>query len=431
MRETAELDEQHVAFDSLVLLQAKVRVPPLRPALVERRQLLADLASARETAVVVVTAPPGYGKTTLLAQWAEADDRPFAYLHLDDADNDPVVLLAYITAALERFGEVDSRVTDELREPAPALGRAVLPGLANEIADRNPFVLAFDDVHVLRDEMCLRTIAYLAENVPAGSQLALAGRADPGISLASLRVERNLLEIRADRLVFDADEAGRLFAALGVDLEEGDVRRLVEQTEGWPAGLYLAALYLRGCDEPAKYVHRFRGDHRNVADYFIAEVLARQPDEALEFLRRTAILDRLSGPLCDAVLAAPTAPRPPWPRWRTRSCSSSHSTNGATGIATTTSSPNSCSPSCSRTSRRSSRTCTGARRPGTRRRGSSTSEATTSFPRTPPSRGSRPSTSSPRCVTRSRPVTRSMPATCSPGTGGPSPPPAASRRCDG
>ena len=289
-------------LEPLVLTRTKVHVPPARPPLVERRALLGELESAGGTPVVLISAPPGYGKTTLLGQWAERDRRPFAYVHLDESDNDPVVMLAYITLALETLGQMDSVVKDALSAPEPALGRAVLPGIANDMADREPFVLVLDDVHAIRNETCLRTIEYLTEAVPDGSHLAIASRSDPPIPLASLRVSRKLLEIRGNRLTFDVAEAASLFEALDIRLDPRSLRRLVEQTEGWPAGLYLAALYLRECDEPDSCIDRFRGDHRSVADYFITEVLARQPDETVEFLRRTSILERLSGEMCDAVL---------------------------------------------------------------------------------------------------------------------------------
>lgn len=285
-----------------MLTQAKVHMPLKRPPLVERTGLLAELTTDRNVPVVLISAPPGYGKTTLLSQWAEHDERPFAYVHLDEHDNDPVVMLAYIALALDRVGQVDDQVKVALREPEPPLGRAVLPGIVNDMEAREPFVLALDNVHEISHETCLRILAYLCDNTPPGSQIALACRVDPLIPLASFRVGRKLLEVRAEQLLLTVPEAAALLGALDVQLGPSEVAQLVEQTEGWPAGLYLAALYLRDCDEPAAYIKRFRGDHCNVADYFVTEVLARQPDDVVEFLRRTSILDRLSRSICDWVL---------------------------------------------------------------------------------------------------------------------------------
>jgi LuxR family maltose regulon positive regulatory protein len=225
-------------------------------------------------AVAVLVAPAGYGKTTLLSEWAERDPRPFAWLTLDDGDSD----VARLCDALgERLAETD-------------------PGRSR------PVVVVIDDAHVLRRRASLAAVAALADNLPPGSLLALASRAEPALPLARLRAQGALVELRARDLAMTEREAASLLRRAGVSLEPADVATLMTRTEGWPAGLYLAALSLREQDDLGAAVARFAGDDRIVSDYLRDELLAPLDPADLAFLTRVSPLDELSGPLCDAVL---------------------------------------------------------------------------------------------------------------------------------
>jgi LuxR family maltose regulon positive regulatory protein len=250
-------------------------VAPSAPELgfVPRPDLVRALRA--DTPLAIVVAPPGYGKSTLLADWQANDPRPFARAVLGAADNDPA----------------------HLRETV-ARGLAPLPP--------GPFVLALDDVHALHEPAALAELRGVLDGLPAGAKLALAARSEPSLPIGRLRAHRALTELRARDLVMSAAEAADLLAAAGVTLAAPNVEALVRRTEGWPAGLYLAALALReqaGAGAgPANGVARFAGDDRFVADYFRDEVLAALSDAEVTFLRRAAVLDVLSGPVCDAVL---------------------------------------------------------------------------------------------------------------------------------
>ena len=191
-----------------------------------------------------------------------------------------------------------------LRRPSADLYRAVLPSLLNELrAVGSRLVLVLDDYHLVTNATCHQTLGFFLDHLPAGVHVALSTRADPPLPLARMRARRELAEIRFAELEFTAEEASALLnGSMGLQLATEDVERLAERTEGWPAGLVLAGLSLRGRQDPSEFVASFHGDNRHVADYLGAEVLARQPEEIRTFLLRTSVLERLSGPLCDAVL---------------------------------------------------------------------------------------------------------------------------------
>jgi LuxR family transcriptional regulator, maltose regulon positive regulatory protein len=228
--------------------------PVLHPDLIRRTALLEWVAAHRTESVVAIFAGAGYGKTTLLAQAEEADARPFAWVSLDERDNDPLVLVRHLARGLEQLdgiggqsGGIGQVVVETLGDAGPgAVGSAVVPRLGAALAsiDR-PSVLVLDDVHVLRDRDCLNVVAALCGCVPRGSQLMLAGRVEPDVGLARVRADRRLAELDRDRLALDAAEAGALLSAAGVDLPEAEVAELTERTEGWAVGLYLMALSLR------------------------------------------------------------------------------------------------------------------------------------------------------------------------------------------
>ena len=283
-------------------LESKVQVPPLRPGLVSRTALVNRLRATTSIPVVTVVAPAGYGKTTMLSQWAARDSRSFAWVTLDDRDNDPVVLLRHIAAALLREGRLDDRVIDALRAPAPSVWSAAVPRLAAELSARSPSVLVLDDFNLLRSRAALETIAALIDDEAEGSIFVASTRVTPSLPLAPLRASGRLLELGADALAMSKREAQMLLRATGGSLSEARADELIEQCEGWPAALYLAALSIRDGEQTGGPRARFGGDDRYLADYFHSEYLSRLRPGPLDFLRRTSVLDRMCGALCDAVL---------------------------------------------------------------------------------------------------------------------------------
>jgi LuxR family transcriptional regulator, maltose regulon positive regulatory protein len=248
-----------------------------------------------------VTAPPGYGKTTLLSQWAKADRRPVVWLSVDKHDNDPSALLTYLAAGLDRIRPIDPRVFRELASPTVPVLSAVVPRLLAALqASERPALLVLDDLHLLNDVACLDAVGALAAALPEGTQLAFGSRSDPAIPLAWLRAQGRLLEIGPTDLALDEEEAAALFRAVGPDLNGVRVKEILRRTEGWATGLYLAGLSMRSGGDP-ELVEPFSGEDRFVADYLRSEILSEMPAKDLRFLTRTSVLDRMCGPLCDGV----------------------------------------------------------------------------------------------------------------------------------
>jgi LuxR family transcriptional regulator, maltose regulon positive regulatory protein len=288
------------AFD---LLASKLRPPLIRPGTVRRSSLIKRLAGGDSRPVVSVVAPAGYGKTTLLSQWAEGNGQSFAWVSVDEADNDPKVLLSYVAEALDAVEPIDERVFDALASPASSVPGSVVPRLGSAFSSMtSPVVLVLDDVHLLRNSECRAALSVLAGHVPGGSRLVLAGRAEPPLRIARLRAEGKITEIGPGDLSLTSDEASSLLRDAGVPLGEEDVTELHKRTEGWPAGLYLAALYLREGGPFAGAAFSFGGDDRLVSDYLESEFLSRISRQQRAFLTRTAVLERMCGPLCEAVL---------------------------------------------------------------------------------------------------------------------------------
>jgi LuxR family maltose regulon positive regulatory protein len=277
-------------------------VPSLRPGIVDRPALVDGLIHPGDQPVVLISAPTGYGKSTLLALWNERDERPFAWISLEPSHNDPVVLVADVLAALGAILDLPGDIGRGLEGPRPELEDIVLPSLAEACAsaDRS-FVLVLQNVHLLTEARSLAVIRYLTERMPRGSQIALATQTDPAVGLASLRAHGELKEIRAFELALDDAEAAALMAAAGVELRPDQVARLVERAEGWPAAIYLAALSLRDREGAEVFVDRFAGTTRHVADYLSEDVLGRLSDEVVSFLLETSVLEELTASLCDAV----------------------------------------------------------------------------------------------------------------------------------
>jgi len=279
----------------------------MRKEWVQRPRLLEELARAVSAKLVLVDAPAGFGKTTLVAQWRASaiERRRFAWVSLDSGDDDPGRLWWHVVSALERAcPELDAEdLLRALRTQAPQIGDDVIPGLANRLARlRAPVVLVLDDYHVIKERSCHDQMASLLLHLPPAVQLVLITRADPRLPLARLRTTGEMVEIRMPELRFGPLQAAALVHAVsGAGLSAADLADLVERTEGWPAGLYLAALSLRGHPAPGAFVRQFTGNNRFVVDFLAEEVLTRQPAEIRQFLARTSILGRFCAPLCDAV----------------------------------------------------------------------------------------------------------------------------------
>jgi len=285
------------------LVVSKLRRPLMRPGTVRRSLLIERLARGDSHPIVSVVAPPGYGKTTLLSQWAERGGQSFAWVSVDEADNDPRVLLTYVAEALDAVEPIDERVFDALASSGSSVPGSVVPRLGSAFASMSsPVVLVLDDAHVLHDRECRAALSVLADHVPGGSRLVLAGRAQPPLRVVRLRAEGRILEIGPRELSLTAEEASSLLRNAGLTLGEEEVAALHERAEGWPAGLYLAALYLREGGPLASAAVSFGGDDRLVSEYMESEFLARISRRQRAFLTRTAVLERMCGPLCDAVL---------------------------------------------------------------------------------------------------------------------------------
>jgi LuxR family transcriptional regulator, maltose regulon positive regulatory protein len=287
---------------SLAVTNAKINPPFIRPGIVRRPEVVADLRASSTASIVAFAAPPGYGKTTLLVDWMEEDERPFAWVSVDEGDNDPRVLLAHIAVALDRIEPIDERVFAALRSRRAEIPATVLPWLAASFATLiTPVVLVLDDVDRLTEVRSTKAVKALISSVPAGSQLAVSGRALPELPLPRLRADGKLVEVGARDLAFDVASARQLLQGVGVDVSIEEAARLTDATEGWPVGLYLAGLSLRAQRSARVPAITFTGDDRYVADYVRSELLSRLRPDRLRFLMRTSILERFCGPLCDAV----------------------------------------------------------------------------------------------------------------------------------
>jgi LuxR family maltose regulon positive regulatory protein len=284
------------------LAEVKLGVPSTRPGTVAKTDVIADLCASLSPLVTVV-APAGYGKTTFLARWAEADPRPFAWVALDSRDDDPVVLLRYVAGAMHRLEPLPPRVFEGLSGAGGSGWAERVVRLANAMAAREqPFVLAFDDLHSIGNQSCMDVLAELLESVPAGSKIAVASREEPALPLGRLRAHGWLHELGPAELRLDEREAELLLSAAGINLSEDEVNELTERTEGWPAGLYLAALSMQAGTPSLEDSRIFTGEDRFVTEYFRVELMSRLPDTETQFLTQTSVLDRMCGGLCDSVV---------------------------------------------------------------------------------------------------------------------------------
>jgi len=298
---------RHAPLATGPVIETKFYIPRWRPGLVPRPRLVARLDRSVASKLTLLSAPPGFGKTTLLAEWlaaTPADARPVAWLSLDQSDNHPATFWTYVITALQRAQpEVGRSALALLQSPQPPPIETLLANVLNELgATPHELVLVLDDYHVIEAGPIHDGITFLLDHLPPQLHLVIASRADPIVPLARLRGRGDLAEIRLADLRFTPTEAAAfLNGAMGLELSAQQVAALESRTEGWIAALQLAALSLQGRDDIAAVISAFTGNDRYIVDYLVEEVLQRQPERVRIFLLQTSILDRLSAPLCDAV----------------------------------------------------------------------------------------------------------------------------------
>jgi LuxR family maltose regulon positive regulatory protein len=298
------------------ILSTKLYVPPPRANLVLRPRLIERLNEGRQRKLTLISAPAGFGKTTLVSEWVVACERPVTWLSLDGGDNDPACFLAYLAAALQTIAaNIGAGVLAVLQAPQPPPIESILIALLNEITTiPDDFVLVLDDYHVIDSKPVDEALTFLLEHLPPQMHLVITTREDPHLPLARLRARGQLTELRAADLRFTPTEATDfLNQVMDLSLSAEDISALETRTEGWIAGLQFAALALRGPlsmqgqKGATGFIQSFTGSHHFVLDYLVEEVLQQQSESIQTFLLRTSILDRLCGPLCDAVLGSPSA----------------------------------------------------------------------------------------------------------------------------
>jgi LuxR family maltose regulon positive regulatory protein len=297
------------------LLATKLYIPPIRPELVSRPRLIERLNAGLDRKLTLVSAPAGFGKTTLVTEWLAGVSRrggcgrPFTWLSLDENDNDPARFFTYFVAALQRLDpNIGQTAQAMLQAPQPPSPEALLTSLINDIAATStPFALVLDDYHLIDAPPIHQQLAFLLEHLPPSMHLGLVTRADPPLPLSRLRARSQMVEIRTDDLRFTLDEAAAfLNQVMGLNLSAAEAAALEARTEGWVVGLQMAALSLQSQEDAAGFIQAFSGSHHFVLDYLMDEVLSRQPQAVHKFLLHTSILERMTGPLCDAVCAVET-----------------------------------------------------------------------------------------------------------------------------
>ena len=293
------------------LLRTKIYLPPIRPQVVSRPRLIERLNARPECKLALVSAPAGFGKTTLVSEWLQQSGRPTAWLSLDRDDNDPTRFWQYVIAALQTVDDsIGGTAQAALQSPQPPAFETLITALINDLAAvPQSLILVLDDYHVIESEVIHNNLNFLLDHLPAQLRLVITTRADPPLALPRRRGRSELVEVRMAHLRFTVEEAAEfLNACMGLDISPEDVAALDNRIEGWIVGLQMAALAMKAPLLPEgdaasrhEFVVAFAGNDRHVADYLIEEVLQRQPVRVQTFLLQTSILERLYGPLCDAV----------------------------------------------------------------------------------------------------------------------------------
>jgi len=295
---------------STSILATKLYIPPPRPKVVLRPHLVERLNEGLHCKLTLISAAAGFGKTTLTSEWVAGCKRPVAWLSLDEGDNDSARFLIYLVTALQTImANIGEGVLGALQSPQPPPIESILTALLNEITTiPDHFILVLDDYHLIDAKPVDNALTFLLEHLPPQMHLVIATREDPHLPLARLRARSQLTELRAADLRFTPAEATDfLNQMMGLNLSEEDIAALETRTEGWIAGLQLAALSMQGHQDATSFIQSFTGSHHFVLDYLVEEVLQQQPGSVQTFLLRTSILDRMCGPLCDAVLLDPSA----------------------------------------------------------------------------------------------------------------------------
>ncbi len=299
---------------ALPLLQTKFHIPPPRPHLIKRPHLIETLRAGIDdgSQLIFVSAPAGFGKTTLLSDWVKNNCHPVAWLTLDANDNDVTRFLAYLTTALQQTDDrLGDGLLDALQGKHPPAPEKVLIGLINQInalaqctdTAIGEFIVVLDDYQSITNDAILGAVAFLLEHQPANMHLVIATRSDPPLPLARLRGMGLITELRQSDLRFTEEEARAFLEdALGCELLDEDIAALTARTEGWPAGLQMAAVSMKDQEDISTFVAGFHGNDRYILDYLLEEVLHRQTPFIQRFLLQTAVLEQLCGPLCDAVV---------------------------------------------------------------------------------------------------------------------------------
>src|SRR4051794_6259745 len=295
-------ERRHFRSSALVPVEAKLHAPGATEDFIVREELIDRLKSSSQS-IVLLTGPAGAGKTTLLHQWAQQDDRPFTWLTLDESDNDPSTLLTYLLLALGRLGRVDESLMTALSEAGTADPQVIIARLGRALWTWDPpFVLVLDCADNLTSTDALEVVDTLVTHLGEHCQIALAARKAPALRWHRLAQDHVPLRVGIEDLRFSAAESGALLEATGLELTSEDAGAIVERTEGWAAGLYLAAASLRDLGDHRKALDAIAGDDHMIAEYLRDEVFTRLTPEAQTFMTRISILDKMSGPLCDVML---------------------------------------------------------------------------------------------------------------------------------
>jgi LuxR family maltose regulon positive regulatory protein len=286
------------------LLATKLSIPSVRRILVPRPRLIDQLNLGLERKLTLISAPAGYGKTTLANAWLNQGPFPAAWISLDESDNDLARFLTYFVASLKKIhAEIGETLLAMLHSPQVLTDRFLLSALINDIAQfQDHFVLVLDDYHQIQETSVHQALGFLLDHQPEQMHLVILTRADPPLPLARLRAQSQIVELRAKELCFSAHEAEKFFSqSMGLVITRGEAGILAARTEGWIAGLQLAAVSLQGREDVHQFIQNFAGSNRHILDYLLEEVLERQPEETQSFLLKTSILNQLNGSLCDRV----------------------------------------------------------------------------------------------------------------------------------
>ena len=294
------------------LLLTKLYIPPPRINVVSRPRLIERLNAGLHSKLTLISAPAGFGKTTLVSEWIASCDRPVAWLSLDQGDNDPVRFLIYLISALQTLAlskvegistSIGAGALAALQSPQQSSSESILTALLNDITTiSDNSVLVLDDYHMIDLKQVDQALYFLVEHLPPQMHLVIVTREDPDLPLSRLRSQGQLSELRAYDLRFTPSEAAEfLNQVMKLNLSAEDVAMLETRAEGWIAGLQLAALSMQGNKDISGFIREFAGDHRYIVDYLVEEVLHSQPEPIRSFLLQTSILDRMNGSLCDSV----------------------------------------------------------------------------------------------------------------------------------